>query len=68
METIEQYLSILKELKNIEIRIQRLATIFQENGRQELDDLIISGLNIKANELAQAAQQLSLIQQTISSE
>lgn len=61
METVEQYLSILKELKRIEVRIERLAQIFQENGRQELDDLLIAGLNMKANELAQAAQALASI-------
>lgn len=61
METVEQYLSILKELKRIEVRIERLAQIFQERGREELDDLLIAGLNMKANELALAAQQLGTI-------
>jgi hypothetical protein len=61
METVEQYLSILKELKRIEVRLQRLAEIFSERGREELDDLLIAGLNMKANELAQAAQALGAI-------
>jgi hypothetical protein len=61
METVEQYLSILKELKRIEVRLQRLAEIFSERGREDLDDLLIAGLNMKANELAQAAQALGAI-------
>jgi hypothetical protein len=61
METVEQYLSILKELKRIEVRLQRLAEIFSERGREDLDDLLIAGLNMKANELAQAAQSLGAI-------
>lgn len=65
METVEQYLSILKELNRIEIRINRLAQIFTERGRGELDDLLIAGLNMKANQLAQAAQSLGGIEQFI---
>jgi hypothetical protein len=65
METIEQYLSILKELNTIETRVNRLAAIFTQNGRNELDDLLVSGLNLKAQQLAVAASQLSTIEQYI---
>jgi len=65
METIEQYLSILKELNNIETRVNRLGGIFTERGRTELDDLLIAGLNIKAQQLAAAAQNLATINQYV---
>ena len=65
MESIEQYLSILKELSNIEVRVNRLAQIFSQNGRTEIDDLLISGINLKATQLVQAATNLSNIQQNI---
>lgn len=65
METIEQYLSILKELNTIETRVNRLAQIFAQNGRNELDDLLVSGLNLKAQQLAVAAAGLSTIEQYI---
>lgn len=65
METIEQYLSILKELNAIETRVKRLAIIFTQNGRNELDDLLVSGLNLKAQQLAVAAAALSTIEQYI---
>lgn len=65
METIEQYLSILKELNNIETRVNRLGGIFTERGRTELDDLLIAGLNIKAQQLVAAAQNLATINQYV---
>lgn len=65
METIEQYLSLLKELNNIEVRINRLMTIFQQNGRTELDDLLISGIISKAEQLSAAAALLSTIEQVV---
>lgn len=68
METVEQYLSILKELKRIEVRIERLAQIFSERGREDLDDLLIAGLNMKANELAQSAQALGAIVPVVQTE
>jgi len=65
METIEQYLSLLKELNTIEVRINRLMTIFQQNGRTELDNLLISGIISKAEQLSAAAAILSTIEQVI---
>lgn len=65
METIEQYLSILKELNTIETRVNRLGGIFAERGRTELDDLLISGLNMKAQQLAAAALNLGTINQYV---
>lgn len=65
METIEQYLSLLKELNTIEVRINRLASIFTQNGRTELDDLLISGIIAKATQLSDAAALLSTIEQYI---
>lgn len=65
METIEQYLSLLKELNAIEVRINRLATIFTQNGRSELDDLLIAGIINKSTQLSEAAQVLTTIEQYI---
>ena len=36
-----------------------------QNGRNELDDLLVSGLNLKAQQLAVAAAALSTIEQYI---